>query len=517
MRCIWARPRKFCPPCFCLEAPHGRLNQPAGHRVVGGQIGETGVWRSAGNRAWLQRTRLRCVIIGREVIFLALTINSNAIDAFNRKAEVLLNHVVKNTQDIQTSPAGSFVPDFHTYNIPAEDIIGGVTMSLTDVDGVKISQFVSAGGEKVGLEGDGYRSLRLLAEEIYKRTEVNSCLSFSGVESVLFQWVIARHSGKTSDAMMAYCLPILEATIIKLFVWVPIFGIATEFSFDLGRTKVYQMQKQFFDTWEASFVVNPSLDRANYQPRIDGFRRRFQGWAACTMQIEAEPKRAYEIAMEEAENALALLRVCLPTNLHPSVPSFCRPVGKEGIEKGLVISIHGNLPPMWSEDTSSSFRPWTLNKALMDTIISSGLGELHRLYLSDNKSEFQRELLKSVMTYSRSSLKAEASDRLIYIFTALDSFLLQNQSENIQQNIAERIAFTISDDASERQKIKKNVIAAYGMRSQAVHHNQGIENREILIEFLRNVFRFYILMVSRNRNYKTRQDFFNDVDLKKFS
>jgi len=125
--------------------------------------------------------------------------------------------------------------------------------------------------------------------------------------------------------------------------------------------------------------------------------------------------------------------------------------------------------------------------------------------------------MKSVMTYSRSSLMQEATDRLIYVFTALDSFLLQNQSENIQQNIAERIAFTITDDAQERQKIKKNIILAYGMRSQAVHHNQGIQNREIVVEFLQSVFRFYVLLIFHNDKYKTRQEFFDEVELKKFS
>jgi len=384
-----------------------------------------------------------------------LSINSNALVSFNSEAELLLNHVVKDTSNVSPLPVGAFAPEFHAHNISAEDIIGDITMSKTDIDGVKLSQFVSVKDERVGLEGAAYKSLRLLAEKIYKRKEVNPYVSFSAIEDVLFKWVIGRYTGKTSETLMEYCLPKLEAEIVKLFLWVPIFGVATEFSFDLGRTKVYNMQKQFFDTWEASFASHTRPNRADFQPRIDDFRHRLQGWAACTMHIEAEPTRAKEIVLEETENALALLRVCLPSNLHPSVPSYCRPTGREKIEKDLVFSTLGNAPASWYEGSSASFRPWILNKELFDIMGNAGLGILHQLYLLDNKSEFQRELMKSVMTYSRSSLMQEATDRLIYVFTALDSFLLQNQSENIQQNIAERIAFTITDDAQERQKIKK--------------------------------------------------------------
>jgi hypothetical protein len=125
--------------------------------------------------------------------------------------------------------------------------------------------------------------------------------------------------------------------------------------------------------------------------------------------------------------------------------------------------------------------------------------------------------LKSVLIYSRSSLREDASDQLIYVFTAVDSFLLRNQNESIQQNIGERIAFALGKTSDERIKIKNNTIEAYSIRSKAVHHGKSIQEQEIVTEFLKNVFLFFVFVIDQNEKYKTRNEFFDEIERKKFA
>lgn len=92
-----------------------------------------------------------------------------------------------------------------------------------------------------------------------------------------------------------------------------------------------------------------------------------------------------------------------------------------------------------------------------------------------------------------------------------------NKSENIQSNIAERVAFTVTGDADERMKIKKTVISAYGMRSDAVHHGEGKQKQETVIEFLFIVHRFFLIMIRDNAKYEKRQEFFDAIERAKFT
>ena len=94
---------------------------------------------------------------------------------------------------------------------------------------------------------------------------------------------------------------------------------------------------------------------------------------------------------------------------------------------------------------------------------------------------------------------------------------MQSDSESIQQNIAERIAFTVSNEGAERVGIVKTILQAYGMRSQAVHHNQSVKDRDTLIEFMQVVWRFYIWLINCNEKYQTREQLFDEVRSKKFA
>ena len=445
-----------------------------------------------------------------------LSLHPNAKDAFDKQALELLSRVVTRPRTAPPAPR-IFVPDFHIQHEFRPEDIHNLMESERDIDDLNTALFVPRGDQKVGLEEEGCRNLRLLAEKIQGREELRAHLSVKTLEEQVFQWLVDRHLGHHARPLFDNLLPKLENLIKEHSVWVPVFGLFTAHTFDLGRTTVHPLGREFFDTWNQVLAEQPGPDSEALHGTVEHFRRKLQGHAACTMTLQAEPQRAFEIALEEAENTLAILRVFLPSSLHPGVPSYCRPFGREGAESHLVFMTHGNLPPLWFEGVSSDIRPWTLSQEMFSGMCEAGLGVLNKLYLSEKKTEFQKALLRSVLTYSRSSLRKEPADRLIYVFTALDSFLLQNQNESIQQNIAERIAFIISADSQERMEIVRTVIAAYGMRSSAVHHNQSLKDRDTLITFLRMVFRFYVLLILQNDKYKTKQEFFNEVQRLKFS
>lgn len=84
------------------------------------------------------------------------------------------------------------------------------------------------------------------------------------------------------------------------------------------------------------------------------------------------------------------------------------------------------------------------------------------------------------------------SSKLVAVLVALESMLLNDGSEPIQQNLSERIAFLFGPE--KRSGIKKSVIRAYSLRSKFIHHGHIIGTDEIdtLREFLLNVWAAFL-------------------------
>ena len=148
-----------------------------------------------------------------------------------------------------------------------------------------------------------------------------------------------------------------------------------------------------------------------------------------------------------------------------------------------------------------SFTYWTLPNEFINLMSQAGLQILSELLTLEKPTEFQESLIDSLFAYLRHTVAKDLSDKLLFIFTALDSFLLKGENEPIQQNISERIACVIGKNTADRRNIIKNIKMMYGLRSKFVHHNQQIDDLDILEEFLQIVWNFYFEMIHINENF----------------
>jgi hypothetical protein len=117
-----------------------------------------------------------------------------------------------------------------------------------------------------------------------------------------------------------------------------------------------------------------------------------------------------------------------------------------------------------------------------------GLDYLGNLLIKENRTEYEQALIDCLILYSKSTLAKDPASKLVGVLVALESMLLKDGSEPIQQNLSERIAFLFSPE--KRIEIKRSVIRAYGLRPMFIHHGRRIETDEIdeLREFLLNVW-----------------------------
>jgi len=147
-----------------------------------------------------------------------------------------------------------------------------------------------------------------------------------------------------------------------------------------------------------------------------------------------------------------------------------------------------------------------------------GFDSVNRLLALKNRTSLQERLLEALLLYSRSTLAKDLADRLVYMFTAMESMLLRGPSENIQQNVGERIAFLIADTRAERKKVVENFRHTYALRSKFVYHGHStISQLETLREFMTNAWELFTHLAKDSDRFSTKEQLMDHLEDMKFS
>lgn len=330
-----------------------------------------------------------------------LLLHPKAREAFNSKAEVLLAKVIHRPV-WQHGQTNQFSPDFHIQETFTSEHISDAVRFHRGRNNAVTARFYLHNFTETGLEADGYDELRAISEDLYNRKELNPYLSLESVETSLFNWLIERYFKITSLPYLEYALPGLENSITERLIVIPVFGLSTQGSFPCGKITIYPLNSDFFDQWKQGLSNHPKLDTSQMREVVQGFRKTLQGYAACITKTEAERKRAHEIAMEETENALSLIRLFTPASMSASNISFCRPFGKQSLEEELIfdLDITRNIPNAWMRRFVHQVDRLAIDAVVFEELDRAGLGVLHQLYNQKGKTDFQKDLITAILMYS---------------------------------------------------------------------------------------------------------------------
>jgi hypothetical protein len=285
-----------------------------------------------------------------------------------------------------------------------------------------------------------------------------------------------------------------------------------------GDVGVKTFTAAFFDAQRDAARSLESADEAAFVTTIDRFQAKLQGMAAAVMRVTAEPKRAYEIANDGTEKVVAIMRYFSRAAFIPNVTSCCVPFGQAEPRSSLLFALRAGILCTFHDGVSDQDGgPWYVSQQELQLWGDSGITALIALVFKQKRSRFEDAVFNSFMLYSRSMLARTVGDKLMYVCSALESLLLRDENEPIQQNVADRLAYTIKSDKHERMKVVKNFKAVYGLRSKFVHHAEDVDDHTLLIEFLQNVWAFYLCVIHRHLAMKSKDDFLRMLDELKYA
>jgi hypothetical protein len=431
----------------------------------------------------------------------AIELHANARANFDVKAEALLGRLVSAPAEPEADATDRRAPSEQVVTRLPPDARQSETPVFRDGEGTIVARAFIHDGQVVGLQVDGYRALRTLAEAMQKTDALRPLVTVGTLEALIFEWVHARFTGRIHQPMSDAVLERLATRVAAFEVVVPLFRVELPEPITIGRVTLRVITSADFTRWESATaaVAKDPESAARRTQLFFAERKRMQGFAAATLTVVGESDRVVQVALEEADEAAALLRLFSPAMLSPRARSFCAPWGRQNIEAPAYLLFEPDAAHLlFGQHVEISHDIiWRLDTARVRLIRQQALDALAERLFTGNRSGFADEVRAAILLYSQTALRGTPTDKVLAVVLPLEAFLRRNATENITENFALRLALAVGETRDERRRIAAVAKAAYELRSRYVHHGKTItshEDLETLRQFMQIAWRFFIAL-----------------------
>ena len=386
------------------------------------------------------------------------------------------------------------------------------------------ARYFEHGGRRLGFEDENYQALSRLSERVQKTKAFHDLVSIRWVEDAILDWIRAKYAGEAVPTLGEYLAERGEEDVQVHELWFPVSHLSVENDLRFGNVVFKTITEEIIDRMVEDMQSSKEGREAEYAAQLDvrlGRQRAdLQGLAAATMKVQAESQRAYEVALRESERAVAVLGVYqVAATTTPEVASYCTLLGRENVEWIKHLEMEDYRVRLISDrNVGKPVLHWHLsNDDIRKYIGTFGFDQVNRLLASKNRTKFQETLLDALLLYSRSTREKDLAGKLVYTLVAMESVLLGNDTEPIQQNVGERMALINASTVEERQRIIRNLKAAYALRSRFIHHGHTIEERETVWQFMISAWALFTTLAKFSQRFETKEELIDHLEAMKLS
>lgn len=449
-----------------------------------------------------------------------LEIEPNLARQINTDAEGLLG-LLQTAPEKSSDVSDAFRPNHlqPTASLVDPEIPSGPVQFTIGINGSEVERFFPDLNPPVGFFGESHAHFVNLCQRIQQISALNRRVSQTYVVEVSFEWIRLRLQTATDKSLIDYLLPQCMRDIARREILLPIVGIDIEQEIDMGKVVIKKLIQSAWQRWITEWSVRRPADVASLRKFVTDIGA--DQVVVASQFVTAEPIRAVETALDWTQGALEILSYFAPSNFHPAMPIMCAVSGSEFVERprhmivqdGVLVSAGATMANLRSR------HPWLIKTTSVKKMKDKGFDTLVRLMNEKerNRTELQKDILRAISIFSRSSLAQNLTDKLLYAVLALESILLKDQSESLQKHIGERMAFLIGQTVEARRDIISSYKVAYGLRSGAVHHGRLVADEDTLGTFLPNTWFTLNKLITEADKFQTKQDMIAFVDDIKFS
>lgn len=448
---------------------------------------------------------------------MASTMHPDAAGNFNQRGNALLARV--RTRPHPGPPPRAFAPELHVSAHLGEGQIGEIRSAIIDGTGRELGRYFEEATLEAGLEGEDYRELQKLVESIQRTPAFRETISQERLLSAAMDWLRSSRQLSNVQPLCDYLVETCVPEIREYEIAIPIAMLSVQSPVPVGRAVIRPLTGDVLEDWFSGHRRSAQTEerRQAIEQYIARKLKELKGYSAAFVRIRAEEVRAREVALEEAENATALLRCCGPASITPRVTSCCVPLGKHLIPSFQAFSILNGKLDNATEGSYQRYWPqWALSNEDILRIRSFQLDALSEIYRNP-QTALQRRIIDSVLLFSRVSIAHELADKLVLLFSSLESLFLRNATEPVQQSLADRLALMVGKDLAEKKEVVATTKSAYSLRSRFVHHAQEIADLELVERFMLFAWRGISGMVAKRNQFASLDELLDKIDERKLA
>jgi hypothetical protein len=382
-----------------------------------------------------------------------------------------------------------------------------------DYAGAKVAcYFFVRGRGLIGVSGVAHESVRELSRRLANDKAYRDKVSEAFSYNTIVDWLRLTITTDSAPNVVEYFEAVAVAQIQKREIWVPFPVLQITQPIQIGNVVFRRVTKPMMDAYAEKLNA---YEDARSGAVFDHLRSRLQATTAACVTVEAELSKAEEIAAEEADAAIGILRLACPVLLDvyqwaPVDPAFLDAMGGTRflrVDGGQIQNDHSALPVRMRAQLVFTPEDIQLNKRQI-----WGFG--HNL-LVIKRNDFQELLLGALLHFSKSMLKSDTSERLMYVITALEALFVR-EGEPIVQNLRERLAVMQGPAINERLKSLETITKVYDIRSRFVHRAVAVADMSLLADFFVEAWAAMFFVLNNYNKWSTKVEFLDYIDSFKF-
>ena len=425
------------------------------------------------------------------------------------------NNIIKKSIDIYDKleklepiildPSNAKIDSYNTPEI-TDDMIEG-TPIIDDGNGFS---FIF---EKIryGLIDSNFLQFKIITENLWRAVRNKNPISYDYIENKFKEWIVFRKTKQSKINLIEYIKESFANDIgnYKILIPIPFTCIAKDFNF--GKISFSTFKKEQIE----EYLNSVDKDKSKLKEHI---LKNYSGYMVGIYEGKGERRYVKEEAYYNISVCLSLIRLFSPANQNAEMISAADAIMNNNFHTQNFITLNNdNRSFSYSSEIIDKGYYCIIPEEVIDKMLSDDFIGFKYL-LSDNMSEYGKKLLDSITIYSKHTLKREISDKILYILSSLEMIFLKNDSESIQQNLSERIAFYIGKTPESRVKIIKIIKDTYQIRSRSVHHGkQNIESINRVNDFLILAWSVFKQLISDYNNFNNIEELINQLEYTKLS
>ena len=451
-----------------------------------------------------------------------IQINSNKLDYINRKASELINLIdtitLKKTTQNDVFQKSNRSIDNKLYNeIFINDLeiesLKEFTVDLLD-EGKKISVRVKTIDNYFGINESNYVEIIKFINQILKDKEISNFLSYEFIEKILINWLFDTYQKLIVQIDFGVFLIKKANDSIKNYnILFPVNFLEVIGSYTIGKCDIFFFSKESVEELLKRYSsANPDKDTENYQT----FFNKYIGQVFVSTTITAEENRAIDLAYTESSYSINALKICTYSTKEPNYKlnlNISKTRNKSEACEILIQDINDEFGFILHR--KGGFNYYELNGETWEYAKGLRLDIFHNflLEITEQNSELKNLILNCINLYADSISNDNLNQRIVQLFTILESLLLKNDSDPIMDSVTKYCSKLITKSTDERKDIIALLKKMYKVRSSFIHH--GI-NREFEIEDLAKLQIYVVALIQELINltprYNTKESILLEID-----